>query len=556
MRFDRRDWALPALLPFLFMAAASCAGPMRSTAREGDAPYGELGPTHRAMGTDSAQAQRCFDQALVLLWAFNHDEAIEAFREAARLDPSAPMPWWGIAMACGPHINNPVVPPERARMAIDALAEAQLRSARASALEKELIAAQLLRFGSDPNADRASLDQAYADAMRQVHRHHPDDADVATWTAEALMDLHPWDLWTASAEAKPHTPEILTLLEHALSLDARHPGACHLYIHAQEAGPTPERALPAANHLRTAVPDAGHLVHMPAHIDARLGAWHAASEANRSAIQADQRRAARFPRDGFYRVYMAHNHHFLAWSSMMLGDSKSALEAARAMVAGVPAAFVESKAMLVDGYLPVVLHVQLRFGLWDDILAAPEFAPDLKISNAVRRYARGVALTALRRFDEAEEELRQFDEIASTIEAERPLGNNMANTVMHIPRALLAGELEFARGERDIGLDLMRQAVRLQDQLVYDEAPDWMMPSRHALGAALLEANGFAEAQAVFEADLRMYPNNGWALFGLQRALAGQAKAAEAADADARFRDAWRHADVTLKSPCFCQAGS
>jgi tetratricopeptide (TPR) repeat protein len=539
---------------FLFLTIlAGCHSPSDSSAT--NAPYDDLGATHRAIATASPAAQRAFDQGLILMWGFNHDEAIAAFHEAARLDPAAVMPWWGIALANGPHINNPQLDPDHARAAWEALGEARAREKSATALERELIEAVGARYSSDFGAARPALDQAYAQAMRGVWLAHQDDADVGTWCAEALMDLHPWDLWTVDQQPKPGTDEIVGVLERVLQLKPDHAGACHLYIHALESGPHPERALPAAQRLSTLVAGAGHLVHMPAHIDARLGLWADACEANRRAIAADAKHAARFPPAGFYHVYMAHNHHFLAWASMMQGDKAEALEAARAMVAGIPKEFFAAMAPLIDGYVPVVLHVEVRFGAWAEILAAPKFPDELKISNAVRHYARGVALTALDRLDEAAGELRDFDAVVATIEETRPIGNNPARTVLQIPRALLVGELGFRRGEIEAGLASLREAVRVQASLVYDEAPDWMMPSRHALGAALLEAKQFAEAEAVFRADLVQYPKNGWSLFGLERALRGRGADAEAKQVAEEFTHAWSNADVTLSSPCFCQAG-
>jgi tetratricopeptide (TPR) repeat protein len=515
---------------------------------------GDLTKAGRTIRTDSREAQRAFDQGLLLMWAFNHDEAIAAFREAARLDPQAAMPWWGIALANGPHINNPALTPQRAEAAWQALGEARARLEHAAPVERELIEALGARCSADFAAPRPELDRAYADAMLAVWRAHKDDADIGAWCAEALLDLHPWDLWTVEQDPKPWTGEIVGILEHALALEPDHPGLCHLYIHALEAGREPERAFAAAQRLAKHASGAGHLIHMPAHIDARLGRWAEACAANRRAIEADERHTARFPRAGFYRLYMAHNHHFLAWASMMLGDKAGAQSAARAMIAGVPQEFVEQMAPLVDGYLPVDVHVAVRFGLWDEILARPAYPAELKVCNAVRHYARGTALTARSRLDEAEEELRQFDAVAATVEEARPIGNNPARTVLRIPRALLAGELEFRRGETDTGLENLREAVRLQAQLVYDEAPDWMMPARHTLGAALLVAKQFEEAESVFRADLVQYPNNGWSLFGLERALAGRGAGAEAAKAKEEFRRAWSHADVELTSPCFCQA--
>jgi len=550
MRTMPHRFAAAALILTLGACSAAPGGSSAPSLAEA-----ELGSHQRAITTSSPAAQRAFDRGLVWMWAFNHDEAIAAFREAARLDPQAAMPWWGIAFANGPHINNPVLSPERAREAWQAVGEARARMHQASELERDLIEAVGARYSADADAPRAPLDQAFADAMRRVWHAHQDDADVGAWFAESLADLHPWDLWTLDFQMKEGTAELLTTLERVLALDPKHPGACHLQIHALEASPYPERALASADHLRNLVPDAGHLVHMPAHIDARLGNWEAAAVANRTAIAADQRQAQRVPRDGFYRLYMLHNQHFLAWASMLQGNRANALEAARAMVAGVPQEFITNAAAFVDGYLPVVLHVQVRFGLWEEVLATPEFAPELTISNCVRHYARGVSLVALGRLEQAAAELEAFDALRAKIEDTRTIGNNNAKTVLAVPHFLLRGELAFRRGETDAALEHLREAVRLQDLLAYDEAPDWMMPSRHPLAAALLEVQRFEEAAAVLRDDLRQYPNNGWALFGLERALAGLGRAEEAQNVAAQFQGAWSKADISLRSPCFCQPG-
>ncbi len=537
------------LLSLLLATLAACQSGNSS------APFDDPGATHRPLRVDSEVAQRSFDQGLLLMWGFNHDEAIESFKEAARLAPESPMPWWAIALANGPHINNPALEPDRARAAWEALAQARARESQATPLERDLIRALGARYSADFAAERGPLDQAYADAMVAIWRAHPSDADVGTWCAEALMDLHPWDLWTVDHRAKKGALEVVAVLEQVLALAPDHPGACHLYIHALEASPYPERALPAAERLGARVVDTGHLLHMPAHIDARLGRWAEAADANRRAIAADERHAERFPRAGFYRLYMAHNHHFLAWASMMLGDRAGALSAAREMHAGVPREFVDQMGPFVDGFMPVVLHVQVRFGLWDDILATPPFPAELKISNCVRHYSRGVALVVRGDLVGAEGELRAFDDLAATIEESRPIGNNPANTVLKIPRALLEGELRFRRGEIEPALASLREAVRMQSQLRYDEAPDWMMPSRHALGAALLEARQFEEAKQVFLADLEEYPRNGWSLFGLGRAHEGLGEAAQAKTTGEEFTRAWSRADVRLSSPCYCQPG-
>jgi len=534
---------------FLSISLAACG----TTAARGGLDA-DLGAHSRAVTTDSAEAQRWFDQGLGWLYAFNHDEAIHCFSEAAELDPGCAMAWWGIATANGPHINFPMVPPERDRFAREAIQRARTLSVGAKPVERALIAAQWARWGASPPEDRRPLDEAYAEAMVKVAREFPEDADVAALAAEALMDLQPWDLWTRRGAPKGRVNEILALLERALAVDPRNPLACHLYIHATEASPRPELALEAADRLRDLVPGAGHMVHMPSHTYVRTGRLADASRANVLAMEADVRHRERFPRDGFYRAYMMHNAHFLAFSSMLEGRSEAAMGAAKRMVADLPPEFVKSAGPLVDGYLPVVLHVLVRFGRWEEILREPAFPAEFLVANGVRHYARGVALTVLDRFAEAESELAELDAIVARLD-DRPIGNNAAKSVMRIPRLVLAGELAFAAGRHDEGLDLLAQAAAIDDELVYDEPPDWMMPVRHPYGAMLLEAQRWSEAERAFREDLKLFPENGWSLFGLERALREQGRTSDADAVAARFAKAWSRADVKIHAPCLCQPG-
>jgi tetratricopeptide (TPR) repeat protein len=365
------------------------------------------------------------------------------------------------------------------------------------------------------------------------------------------MDLHPWDLWTPAGEPKTDTAEILATLEAVLALQPDNPGANHLYVHASEASLHPERALAAADRLRDLVPGAGHLVHMPAHIDLRLGHYAEASLANVRAMGADRKHADRFPRAGFYRVYMAHNPHFLAFSSMMEGRYAAALEAARTMVREVPQEFVTEAGPLIDGYLPVVCHVYVRFGRWQEVLDEPPFPEHLVFSNATLAYARGVALAALGRVEEAEQERARVVAAIAKID-DRVIGINQARVVLGIAEHMLAGEIALRRGEHDVAIRELREAMVIEDGLRYMEPPDWIHPVRHALGAVLLVAGKPAEAEQAFREDLARFPENGWSLKGLGQALRAQGKEAEAAAVEARFAKAWARADVTIGSSCLC----
>ncbi len=520
--------------------------------------FGNLGKHHRAVTTTSREAQRYFDQGLTLLYAFNHDEAIRSFREVAAIDPKCAMAWWGVAYANGPHINNPAMAPEQSAAAWEALGRARALVGGASEREAALIEALTARYADPPPADRAPLDEAFAEAMRRAWARYPDDADIGALCAEALMDVHPWDLWTQSGEAQPWTGEIVEILEEVMRRAPNHPLANHLYIHAVEASPAPERAVPAADRLPRLVPGAGHLVHMPAHIYSRVGRWADAAQANVRAIEVDRRYRARAPRQNFYAFYMAHNHHFLSWAAMMEGRSEAAIAAARDMIAGMPPEFMKESAFFADGFMTIALEALMRFGRWEEILAEPAPPDYLPITAAHRRFARGVAYAATGRVAEAKAEQAAFEEAAAKVTEEMIVGNNPARHVLSIARHQLAGEIAYREGRTDDAVAALREAVRLEDALKYNEAPDWIQPVRHTLGGVLLGAGRIAEAEEVYRADLVKNPENGWALYGLARCLrargADAGAGAEARAVEARFKKAWRRADVTLETTCFCLA--
>jgi tetratricopeptide (TPR) repeat protein len=543
-----------ATILFLLLAGCGSTPPSVESPIDESYTYDHLGQHHRTVTTNSEKAQRYFDQGLILAFSFSHDEAIRSFSEATKLDPKCAMAWWGIALANGPHINFPMMTPEKSIAAWAALEQAQSLAAAASPVERALVEALAKRYAASPPANRQPLDAAYAAAMRDVWARFSTDADVGTLYAEALMDLHPWDLWTNDGQPKQDTAEIVTTLETVLRIAPDHPGANHLYIHAVEGSSEPARANASAERLRKPVPDVSHMVHMPSHIDVRTGRYAQATRANELAIEVDHAHAARSGKTGFYQVYMAHNEQFLSFSSMMEGRSAEALTAARAMVNGIPPEFLEQMGPFVDGYLPIVFHVLVRFGRWNEILRLRPFPDLFGAANAVRFYARGVALTALGRLDEAQRELDGLDALCAAMD-ERTIGNNPAKVVLQIPQKVLRGELEFARGHQDTGIELVREALAVEDALVYDEPPDWMMPVRHTLGALLVTAGRFDEAEKVYREDLKRFPENGWSLFGLAQALEGRGQNEEAAAVRARFDAAWKRADVKLRSSCFCQAG-
>lgn len=506
--------------------------------------------------TQTVEAQRAFDRGLTLAYAFSHRAAEDEFRRAAQADPECAMAWWGVALVNGPHINFPAVPPDHAKTAWDALTRAKALAPKAGELERALIGALAKRYANPQPEDRSPLDTAYAAAMRELWRAHPENADVGTLCAEALMDLHPWDFWQQTGGAQPWTAEVLATLEQTLKLNPNHPGATHLYIHAVEASAKPERALAAANRLRDLVPGASHLVHMPAHIYARVGQWTDAARANERAMAADAVYRATFAQPGFYAMYMAHNTHFLAFTAMMRGRSADTILLAREMVASVPEDFLKNYAPVADGYMIFVSEALMRFGHWEAILAEPQPRPGLPLSLALWHFTRAVALTALDRTDEARKEQAAFQATSAAVPKEWTFGNNSATPLLAIAANVLDSEMAAKAGRFDEAIAKLRAAVQIEDTLRYDEPPDWMQPVRHTLGAVLLRAGRAAEAEAAYREDLAKYPGNGWSLFGLSRSLVKQGKDSEARKVERRFQKAWADADLRLSSTCLCQPGN
>jgi len=526
-----------------------------SAAAEPASPQLEHLGTHSfKITTRSRAAQQNFDRGLTLAYSFGHYAAEQEFRRALTADTNCAMAYWGIALVNGPHINFPVVPPDKAAAAWDALIQAKRLAPQSSPLEQALIKALEARYANPQPDDRSSLDAAYASAMREVWHEYPRNADVATLFAESAMDLHPWDFWTNGAP-QPWTPEIVETLETALRLDPKNPGANHFYIHVVEASPEPARALAEADRLRTLVPDASHMVHMPAHIYSRVGQWNAAADASHAAMKADVLYRAAYPRPGFYSMYMAHNAHFLAWVCMMQGRSAEALDSAHGMIHQVPDDFLQTYAFIADGYMAIVPETLMRFGRWNEILNEPEPGGQLFLARALWRYTRVTALTALGRPDEVTAEREAFAKAAAAVPPDRSMGNNSASDLLAIATLMLDGETAAKTNNYDGAVVKLREAVRREDNLRYDEPPDWIQPTRHTLGAVLLRAGRGAEAEAVYHEDLQKHPENGWALFGLRNALLMQGKNKEAAKVDARFRKAWAHADVYPTFTCYCQIG-
>jgi tetratricopeptide (TPR) repeat protein len=506
----------------------------------------------RKVTTASPEAQQYFNQGIQLLYGFNHDEAIRSFEQAAEIDPGCAMAWWGSAYARGLHINNPEMGEEQSELAYDAAQKALKALDNETKVEKALVRSVSRRYSMPVPEDRSHLDQAYADAMERVWHRFPNDADVGALFAESLMNLQPWDLWTQDGVPKGRTLEIVAILEKTMKVNPQHPGANHFYIHAIEASPWPELGVPPAERLKALVPGSGHLVHMPSHIFIRVGRYQEASAANERAIAADEKYFSLAPEPDFYSLYYMHNVHFLAYSAMMEGRYQTAIDAARKIEANIPPEFLKNYVKLADGFMPTALHVMIRFGKWEEILKEPEPEEWRLFTRAERHFARSVALSALGKTDEAAQEIELLDKVTAQMDDEWLMGNNKATDVIAIARKMAEGELAFRKRETDKAFNLLREAVKMEEQLAYDEPPGWMQPVRHALGALLMADGKFAEAEEVYRADLKRHPNNAWSLLGLRQSLGRQGKTDQAEKMTQLVNTAWSRADVKPVASCYC----
>jgi tetratricopeptide (TPR) repeat protein len=508
-----------------------------------------LGQYTRAVTTSSGEAYKYFNEGLAFLYAFNHMQALRSFAAAAQADSTCPMAYWGIAMACGPHINNMDVLPEDATVAWKAVLKACALAPNADPVEQALIKAVSARYTRDPFNDRGSLNRAYAEAMRTVWKAYPNDPDVGALTAEAILDLHPWDQWSAAGEPKVDTDEVIHVLTTVLRDCPSHPFALHLFIHTMEASPHPEDADVQANILRDLAPSLEHLVHMPSHIDVRRGRWHQAVEANRRAIAAEESYEA-LATSHEYRIWTSHNYHMLAYAAMMEGDHKTAFDASRKMLNAIPQAYVDEHAHEIAFLLETPYEIHLRFGEWEAMLEEPR--PACATLRCLWHFARGVAYAAEKEVEKARAEQEALLSSRKAISDDAKLRNASAKSVIDLANAMLLGEILYREGKSEAAIAKLTEAIDLEDRLLYTDPPLWPVPVRHALGAVLMDAGRFGEAEIVYREDLRRHPDNGWALYGLARSLKMQGKSAASATVVVSFNEAWKYADFKISSSCCC----
>jgi tetratricopeptide (TPR) repeat protein len=505
-----------------------------------------MGSLHHSIATSNPEAQRFFDQGLTLVYAFNHDEAVRSFRRAAELDPKAAMPWWGLALALGPNYNDPG-DPEKEKAAYDAIEKAKSLSAGGPESERAYIEVLALRYSSDPNADLKKRAHDYSRAMGELAKNYPDDPDAATIYAESMMDLRPWGLWKLDGTPADGTLEIVAVLESVLARFPNHIGANHYYIHAVEASPHAAWGLQSADRLNTLVPNAGHLVHMPAHVYARVGDFPAAIKSNDVAAEVDRSYIAATGVEGMYpAMYYSHNLHFLAYAAMQAGKSGEARKAAETLAENIHKRAQGMPPGMTEAFLTYPLAVRIRFRQWKDVLGMPQPDATLLANTAYWHFARGMAFASTGKIADAEVEQTAFAASVSQIPKEQGFGFANAATIMQISAAVLDGKIAEARGNSAATIEAWTKAVTMQDGLAYNEPPDWFFPVRESLGGALLRAGKPGDAEKVFREDLIRNPRNGRSLFGLWQSLATQNKTTDAAWAKVEFEEAWKDADVTL----------
>ena len=543
--------------------------------------YYDLGSYTRKITTAVPEAQLWFDRGLNWLYGFNHAEAIACFKKVLEHDPGCAMASWGISYAAGPnynlpwHLYDPAGKAVALATAYDAMQGALARAERASPVEQALIRALPARYPQrEPIEDQAPWDAAYTDAMRQVFGANRDDLEVRHVFVESIMNLTPWKMWdlkTGGVAAGAGTLEAMEVLESAFrdfpgAWD--HPGLLHLYVHLMEMSPFPQRALRAGDRLRDLVPDAGHLIHMPTHIDVLCGHYRDVLVYNHKAIVADRKFLAREGALNVYALYRTHDYHFAIYGAMFLGQYGPAMAAAQELIDTTPEGLLRipspPMADFVEGYLPMKQHVVIRFGKWREIIAQ-ELPADRELycsTTAMMLYAQTVAHSAVGHIAEAEKTRAAFMEAKQRVPESRRVHNNTVRDLLEIAQAMVDGELEYRRGNHEVAFAHLRRSVELDDALPYDEPWGWMQPTRHALGALLLEQGRVAEAEAVYRSDLGLdgklsracqHLDNLWSLHGLHECLTRRGEAAEAALIKQRLDLAMARSEVPVKASCFCR---
>ena len=546
--------------------------------------YYDLGPYSRKITAANADAQMWFDRGLNWTFNFYHEEAVGAYQKAIEADPDCAMAYWGISYALGPNYNMPWILYDPAGLkqalggAYDAMTEALARMDNCTPAEQAMIKALQARYPQREPLENVkemrAWDSAYADAMRDVHQAVPDDLEARAAYVEAIMNITPWKMWDLK-EGAPYkyarTEEAIAVLDDGFENIPEtwdHPGLLHLHVHLMEMSPFPQKALRTGDRLRTIMPDGGHLVHMPTHIDVLCGNYQDVLFWNQKAIEADNETVKRNGAMNFYTLYRVHNFHFATYGAMFLGQYKPAIEAAQGLIDTIPEDLLrmESPPMadFVEGYLPMKQHVLVRFGKWNEIIDQDLYEDDALYcsTNTMILYAKGVAHAALGNIAEAEAMREEFRASRARVPESRTVHNNKCWDLFDIAEEMLTGEIEYRKGNHDAAFAHLRKSIDLDDNLPYDEPWGWMQPTRHALGALLLEQGRVEEAEAVYRADLGLdptlsracqHPDNPWSLHGLHECLMRRGETGEATMVKQRLDLAGARADVPITCSCFCR---
>lgn len=513
-----------------------------------------LGRHRRPVTTDSAEAQAFFDQGLAWLHSFNHDEAVRSFTRATELDPGCAMAWWGISYAQGPNYNDPVMTPARNVAAWAALQQAQAAIDDETPAERALVHALSARYAHPAPEDRTELEQAFADAMSEVWAEFPNDPDVGTFYAEAMMTQNPWELYTCDRQpAREATHTIVAVLERVLELDPYNPGANHLYIHAVEPSDDKDRGIAAADRLSDLVPGSGHLQHMPSHIYVQTGMWERSIEQNTKAMACDDDYRLLAPEQGIQHMYMTHNSHMLAFSAMMIGREKEALYAAQQQWDDMTEEEIAAAAPFFDVWMCSKYDVLKRFGRWDELIASEEPPHFLPITRAVWHAHRAIAYAAKKDFDNAGKEHQAFRKATKAVPPGPIL--DIYDTTMEflaVSDLFIEAEIALQQERWDEAARLLVEAAAIEDELGYGEPPMWLQPVRHTLGAVYLKSGKYAQAEQTYREDLAKWRDNGWSLYGLSRALEEQGKMEAAQAVRAKFERVWEGADNPIATSCLC----
>lgn len=502
--------------------------------------------------TNNKEAQAYFNQGLMLSYGFNHAEAARSFFEASRLDSTCAMGYWGFAYVLGPNYNAGMEEDNYQR-AFQASQKALSLAGNCTKKEKALIQALTNRYTPEAPKDRSHLDSAFSRAMKKVYDTYPNDPDVSALYAESLMDMHPWDMYDKKTKKpRPWAPEIVIILEKLIKQYPKHPGAPHFYIHAVEASKNPERGLASAKLLMSLVPGSGHLVHMPSHIYIWTGDYHLGTLANIEAIKIDSAYVTTCHAQGAYPLaYYPHNYHYLSATAAFEGNSKLSWEAAKKVQEKTAKGIMKQPGWgTLQHYYTIPYFVAVKFGMWDSILAIKDTDKDLTYPRAVLHYAKGMAFLGKKDIAKAENELSGLKELAKDpgLKDITIWDINNMHDIVQIALNVLTAEVYRSKKEYEKAIPAFRQAIAIEDNLNYDEPPDWFFSVRHHLGTALLQTGKHAEAEKVYLEDLNTWKENGWALLGLHQALQKQGKATEAKGVKSRFDKAWQYADFNLTS--------